>query len=174
MHLSFKWRWIVLEMVLQRIIIWRHHRVSQTRAERSLGHLKNLKWPFVTVYLYVFACVFVCADAQSCLLQPHGLQPVRLLYPWDFPGKNTWVGCHFLLQGIFPTQESNLCLLHLLHCRQILYHWATWEVPVHAGLSQILLLHKVPWLFFHPSGSSFSSLHAFISTDGAYFLYTFT
>ena len=32
--------------------------------------------------------------------------------PWDFPGKNTGVGCHFLLQGIFPTQGLNLCLLH--------------------------------------------------------------
>ena len=30
---------------------------------------------------------------------PHGLQPSRLLRPWDFPGKNTWVGCHCLLQG---------------------------------------------------------------------------
>ena len=38
---------------------------------------------------------------------------------WDFPAKNTGVGCHFLLQGIFPTQGSNLCLLHF---RQILYH----------------------------------------------------
>ena len=34
-------------------------------------------------------------------LQPHGLQPIRLFCPWDFPGKNTGVGCHFLLQGIF-------------------------------------------------------------------------
>ena len=48
-----------------------------------------------------------------------GLQPTRLLCPWDFPGKNTGVGCHFLLQGIFPTQGSNS---GLLHCRQILYH----------------------------------------------------
>ena len=39
-------------------------------------------------------------------LQPHGLQPTRLLCPWDFPGKNTGVGCHFLLQGIFLTQGS--------------------------------------------------------------------
>ena len=31
----------------------------------------------------------------------------RLLHPWDFPGKSTRVGCHFLLQGIFPTQGSN-------------------------------------------------------------------
>ena len=35
-----------------------------------------------------------------------------LLCPWDFPGKSTRVGCHFLLQRIFPTQGSNLCLLH--------------------------------------------------------------
>ena len=37
------------------------------------------------------------------------------------PGRNTGVGCHFLLQGIFPTQESNLSLLSLLYCRWILY-----------------------------------------------------
>ena len=43
---------------------------------------------------------------------------LRLLRPWDFPGKSTGVGCHFLLQGIFPTQGSNL---GLLHCRQTLY-----------------------------------------------------
>ena len=35
--------------------------------------------------------------------------------PWDFPGKNTGVGCYFLLQGIFLTQGSKLHLLHLLH-----------------------------------------------------------
>ena len=45
--------------------------------------------------------------------------PARLLCPWDFPGKNTGAGCHFLLQGIFPTQGSNL---GLLNCRQTLYH----------------------------------------------------
>ena len=47
-----------------------------------------------------------------------------VLCPWDFPGKNTGMGCHFLLQGIFPTQGLNS---HLLHCRQILYH------PSHQG-----------------------------------------
>ena len=39
----------------------------------------------------------------------------RLLCPWDFPGRNTGVGCHFLLQGIFLMQQSNLHLLRLLH-----------------------------------------------------------
>ena len=47
--------------------------------------------------------------------------PARLLCPGDFPGKHTGVGCHSLPQGIFPTQGSNRRLLHLLHCRQILY-----------------------------------------------------
>ena len=44
--------------------------------------------------------------------------------PWDFPGKNTGVGCHFLLQVIFLTEGLNL---HLLYCMWILYNWATWE-----------------------------------------------
>ena len=54
-------------------------------------------------------------------MRPHRRQPTRLPHPWDSPGKNTGVGCHFLLQRIFPTQGSNP---HLLHCRQILHHWA--------------------------------------------------
>ena len=45
--------------------------------------------------------------------------PARLLRPWNSPSKNTGVGCHSLLHGIFPTQGMNL---GLLHCRQILYH----------------------------------------------------
>ena len=48
-------------------------------------------------------------------LKSHGLQPTRFLHPWNFLGKNTGVGCHFLLQEIFLTQGSNCHLLHLLH-----------------------------------------------------------
>ena len=48
-------------------------------------------------------------------LQSQGLKPTSLLCPWDYPGKNTGVSCHFLLQRIFPTQGSNPCLLCLLH-----------------------------------------------------------
>ena len=44
-------------------------------------------------------------------LQPHGLQTTRLLDPWDFPGKNTRVGCHFLLQCMKVKSEvAQLCL----------------------------------------------------------------
>ena len=55
---------------------------------------------------------------MSDSVQPHSLGPTRLLHPWDSPGESTGVGCHFLLQGIFPTQGSNPSLLH---CRQTLY-----------------------------------------------------
>ena len=50
---------------------------------------------------------------------PHGLWLSRLLQPWNFPGKSTAVGCHFLLQGIFPTQRLNP---GLPHCGQTLCH----------------------------------------------------
>ena len=52
-------------------------------------------------------------------MQSHGLEPARLLCPRDFPGKNTGVGSHSLLQGIFPTQGLNL---GLLRWKQILYY----------------------------------------------------
>ena len=45
-------------------------------------------------------------------LQPYGSQLARLLCPWGFLGKNTGVGCHPLLHGIFLSQGSNSCLLH--------------------------------------------------------------
>ena len=51
----------------------------------------------------------------------------RLLRPWDFPGKNTGGGCHFLLQEIFPTQGLNPGLLHY---RQTLYHLSHREVKL--------------------------------------------
>ena len=51
--------------------------------------------------------------AKLCptLSQPHGLQPVRPLFPWNFTSKNLRVGCHFLQQEIFSTQGSNPHLL---------------------------------------------------------------
>ena len=54
-------------------------------------------------------CV-LCLFTQSC--PAHGLEPSRLVCPWDSPGKNTGLGCHFLLQGIFLTQEWNVSLQH--------------------------------------------------------------
>ena len=71
-------------------------------------------------------------------LQPHGLYPTRLLCPSDFPGKNTGVGCHFFLQGIFPTQESNPCLLCLLH-------WHVGSLPLSHLVSPFCNLIHFTW-----------------------------
>ena len=60
---------------------------------------------------------------MSDSLQLHGLlYPTRLLHPWTFPSKNTGVGCHFLLQGIFLTQQLNLGLLHYRQMPYCLSH----------------------------------------------------
>ena len=66
-----------------------------------------------------------CLSVYS--LRPHRPRPARLLCPGDSPGENTGVGCHALLQGTFPTQGLNPGVLIPLHCRQILYHWASGE-----------------------------------------------
>ena len=67
----------------------------------SLG-LKVLSWHY-TAYLL-----------SGSVVRPCGRQPTRLLCPSDFSGKNTGVGCHFLLQGIFLTQRWNSHLFCLL------------------------------------------------------------
>ena len=66
-------------------------------------------------------CCLVTSDVSDSV-QPYGA--LQAPCPWDSPGKNTGMGSHFLLQGIFPTQGSNP---GLLHCRQILYLWTTRE-----------------------------------------------
>ena len=66
----------------------------------------------------VLAASVLSCSVVSDSLWPHGLQPAKLL-SMDFPGKNTGVDCHALLQRIFPTQRLNLSLLH---CKWILYH----------------------------------------------------
>ena len=71
----------------------------------------------------------------------HMLSGVQLFDPMDsnppdcsvhgiLPGKNSGVGFHFLFQGIFPTQGSNLHLLCLCIGRQILSHCAPWEALI--------------------------------------------
>ena len=63
----------------------------------------------------------ICPQCVSRSVVTNSLwtEPARLLCPWDFPGKNSGVGCHSLFQGIFVTLGSNP---GLLHCQQILYH----------------------------------------------------
>ena len=76
-------------------------------------------------------CHVLSRSIISDSLQPHGLQPARLFCPWDPADKNTGVGCHSLLHGIFPTQRSNPGLLHY---RWILYHLS------HQGSPNMIIL----------------------------------
>ena len=108
-----------------------------------------------------------CSVAKSCptLLWPHGLQPARLLCPWDFPGKNSGVGCHFLLHGIFLTKESNL---DLLHCRRILYWMSHQGSNIGSDLHVYYPFHLIYLLGFIIFFSKFS----FHGNKG-FFLYMF-
>ena len=80
--------------------------------------LKNLQWRGYVIW------VNKVLVTQSCPNFCDPPPPPRLLCPWSSPGKNTGVGRHFLLQGIFPTQGSNS---GLLHCQWVFTTWACKE-----------------------------------------------
>ena len=105
--------------------------------------------------------VCVCSVMYESL-EPHGLKPTRLLCPGNFPGKNTEVGCCFLIQGIFLTQGSNLAVLYLLHWQVDSWPRAAWEAHVN-GLVSVKLVHfkqtVFPLLFILPCLGTF---HYFI------------
>ena len=86
--------------------------------------------PFLFGNAATVNCV-LCSLAQSCptLCDPMDCSPPGSFVHGDSPGKNTGVGCHAILQGIFPTQGLNL---GLLYCRWILYHLS------HQGSPRIL------------------------------------
>ena len=62
--------------------------------------------PASTILYWVLLLLFRCSVVSNSL-QPHGLWPARLLHPWDFLGKVTGVGCHFLLQGFSWSRDWN-------------------------------------------------------------------
>ena len=115
----------LIHLCVNYIVSLNHQKIGEGEGLTLIVVLILIFWLFQTHLLdstvSVSVCVCVCVSDS---LQPHGLEPARLLCPWDSPGKNT-VGCHFFLQRIFPTQGSNSHLLHLLHCRQIVHHCAT-------------------------------------------------
>ena len=104
----------------------------------------------------------------------HGLETIRLLSPWNFPGKSTGVGCHFLFHQIFPNQGSNP---GLLHCRQMLYrlshqgsslHFSsTFYLKIIVQFSSVQSLSRVrlfvtPWIAAHQAScpSSTPGVHS--------------
>ena len=82
----------------------------------------------------------VCVHVQSCLTLRKHMDcslATRLLCPWDFLRKNTGVGCHFLLQGIFPIQGSKLHLLCFLRWQVDSLAWHHLESPLNSYFKSI-------------------------------------
>ena len=133
---------------------WRQSPVTVT--ERSIFfqkvtqvYINQLKIPTSQIPLqlpHCCCCGLVTLSRVRLLAIPWTVAH-RLLCPWDSPGKHTGVGCHFLLQGIFPTQGSNPGLLCLLYCRWIIYYWATWEALNFHEMISYMPVHTCNWNF---------------------------
>ena len=101
---------------------------SVTRMNNSRRKINTLsgfaftgtKWSIFIILLnyYIWKYVWCQGPCHACCLvmsDSFAAPWTRLLCTWNFPGKNTGTGCHILIQGIFWTQGSSLCLLRLLH-----------------------------------------------------------
>ena len=73
-------------------------------------------------------CELSCCSRVQHFATP-GTVAHRPLCPWHYLGKNTGVGCHAILQMIFPTQGSNACLFVFCIIDRFFYHWTTREGP---------------------------------------------
>ena len=108
------------------------------------------------IHIHTHTHIYLCCSVASVVsdsLWPYGLYPARLLCPWNSPGKNTGVGCHALLQGIFPNQGLNLCLLH---CKQSLCPLSQGEAHTYTHIQSIFCQHL---------------LYKIVLTDTFWFLY---
>ena len=121
---------------------------------RRIWSLPNSTWLYLPLYIYCEGralcqilsesklCAVLCCSVVSDFLGPHGLWPTRNPCEWNSPGKNTRVGCHFLLQGFFPAQGWNPHLLHLLH-------WQIDSLPLR-HLGSPILEHTDSHFYFNP------------------------
>ena len=105
-------------------------------------------------------CVLSCSDVSNSL-RPYGSYSARLLCPWDSPGKNTGVGRHALLQGIFLTQGSNswrilyLCYTTLRFFNRLTLNFFQNFFPKGSVFPQILSFayHLHDFFFIYPMPS---------------------
>ena len=98
---------------------------------------RTLEWVAISFYIYAYTYIFMyhcCSvtklwltlcDPIDCSMTGSSCPP---LSPRVCSNSCTWVGCHLLLQGIFPTQGLSP---HLLHRQCVLCHWATWEAHIY-------------------------------------------
>ena len=122
--LRLKWSMVVKVLWRQRNVFIRSNSILEGCMRGKVVKLGRLNKSHPILWFYKIVLYYFVIVTRLCppLLQPCGLWPTRLLCPWNSLGKNTGVGCHSFLPGIFPTLELNP---RLLLGRWILYHWAT-------------------------------------------------
>ena len=112
-----RWHCPLIKNLIFKIFVFfvfgsRRKKKVENRMRQTYSHNRNL----LLIHLGFFPmCHYACVLSRFSRVR---LCDPRLHRPWDSPGKNTGVGSHFLLHGIFPTQGSNQ---RLLHGRRILY-----------------------------------------------------
>ena len=136
-NIKEKKRLKILNVYENEVYAWKwskRYRTTHTEWKFPIAFLEPTRANGLVFQIFLCVCVtkYVCLCglvANSCptLVTPWpAAHEVPLPMRFLSQDKNTAVGCHFLLQGIFLTQGLNPCLLH---CRQILYWWATGKVP---------------------------------------------
>ena len=116
--MSLSWIPVTWQLILTHWITFKIDEKPTTKSHKTKQtKQKHQETIFMELEITVILCVCVCEVTQSCptLCDP---MDIRFLHPWDFLGKSTGVGCHFLLWRFFPTQGLNP---GLQHCRQMLY-----------------------------------------------------
>ena len=80
------------------------------KGRRTRNQIANIRWIIEKAreFQINICCCCLVTSVVSDSVQPYGLKPARLLCPWDSPGKNTGVGCHFLLQCMKVKRESEV------------------------------------------------------------------
>ena len=121
-------KWIIWRIIINNIKVaqgccgetqfnWKHQWLS-------FGDFLSVRdlWNIRSIYILLIRDSEVKRKSLSHIrlfATPWTVWATRLICPWNSPGRNTGMGSHSLLQGVFPTQGSDL---GLLHCRQIIYH----------------------------------------------------
>ena len=99
-----------------------------------------LEWGAIA-FSNILHCCYCCyvASVVSDSVRPHRRQPTRLRRPWDSPGKNNGVGCHFLLQGKLPDPGIEPASFSLALCDPM--NHSTPGLPVHHQLPEFTQTH---------------------------------
>ena len=124
---ALTWWWFLVIVISGNIVIIVSGRIAICLFLYSFHRTVSPKWNYwgerTGVVLSCSLCAGVLSRFSLRLFATlwTSLWPARLLCPWDFPGRNTGMGCHALLQRIFPTEGSNTNVLSFLRCRRILY-----------------------------------------------------